>query len=114
MSSSSVPKELTPTSPGQEWDDLVHPFSNGNQNRTWQDILGGGGGPRADYFGLAMPHSDPVDSKAPGAPPARANANQVALNDQLTQEGQTRQYAPAGPGLLDDQPKTASRVLLGS
>lgn len=62
--------------------------------------------------------SDPPDSKTPGAPPTQQGANQVALQDQLNQEMNTRQsrtgFGASSGGLLDGQPQTASRVLLGS
>lgn len=102
------PTGKAPTSDVGAW--VTNPWATG--------VMALGEGATSLFNNATKP--DPPDSQTPGSPPTRANANQTALSDQLNNEANMGQARTGGigfgtsDGLLDNQPKTASRVLLGS
>lgn len=131
MSSTSIKPPKIPTSPGdaadqftqstsgQDWDPthMLDPTVRGDPDRMTHDPLSWVLHPVETGTAWLFNESqkpDPPDTKNPGAPPTQNQANQVSLNTQLQQEGSMRYYSSPQGGLLDDQPKTASQVLLGS
>jgi hypothetical protein len=93
--------------------DILAPGRNIGQgsasNPTWD--------PTYNLWNDIKPKSDMPDTKVAGAPPDPNKVMQDNLNNQLQQEltlrSQRTAFVGTG-GLLDSQPTTASRVLLGS